>query len=267
MPLFDGRVTANYEVAADYYQMDFEWPARVELPAPGRFLTVRVADSAVPLLRRPFGFSGFAPRTGESAEGADVCGIASMIYWRRGPGTALLAGYEPGDTLGIMGPLGVGFPEPSPGSVPLLVAGGVGIGPILYSANTLAATGWNPVLLIGARTAAGLPRVAVDHRVQLRRSTDDGTIGYHGSVIDLLEQTVGVTAGRLELYLCGPHAMLRAGHACAERHGLPAWVAMEQTMGCAVGACMGCAVAVRGPERYARVCTEGPVFRSTDIVW
>jgi len=190
-----------------------------------------------------------------------------MIYWRRGVGTRILSGYEADDTMSVMGALGVGFPEPAPEAVPLLVAGGVGIGPVLYFANTLAASGRHPVLLMGARTRAYLPAMTTHPQVQLRVATDDGSEGFAGTVIDLLRRTISVTAGSLELYLCGPDPMLRAGHYAAVEHDIPAWVSMEQTMGCAVGACMGCAVRVTGPEQYARVCTEGPVFRSTEIVW
>ena len=99
MPLFDSRVVANFDVANDYYQMDFEWPRDVPPPMPGQFFTVRVKDSVVPLLRRPFGVSGFDPGT----DGGSPA-VASMIYWRRGPGTVLLAGYDPGDIIGAMGP-------------------------------------------------------------------------------------------------------------------------------------------------------------------
>ncbi|MFP4114623.1 MAG: dihydroorotate dehydrogenase electron transfer subunit [Spirochaetota bacterium] len=255
MPLFTASVLANEEIARDYFRMDFSWPHDVRSPAPGEFVTVRVADTSAPLLRRPFGVSAFSE------------GRCSMIYWRRGPGTRLLAGYEPGDALNVMAPLGHGFPAPAGDAVPVLAAGGVGIGPLLFFANALAAEGRSPVLLVGARTGAGQPRVQVDPAVQIRRATDDGTHGFHGTVIELLERTIATTSGGAELYLCGPNPMLRAGHDVAGRLGLPAWVSMEQTMGCAVGACMGCAVRVHGPERYARVCTEGPVFRSTEIVW
>ncbi len=255
MPLFTARVLANQEVAHDYYQLDFSWISDAPRPVPGQFLTVRVGSSGVPLLRRPFAFSDAA---GERA---------SMIYWRRGDATRAIAGYQPGDAIDVMGPLGVAFPEPTDGAVPVLIAGGVGVGPILFLANALAARAPYPILLIGARSAQGLPRVRVDGRVQLRTATDDGSAGYAGTVIDLLDRTLDITAGDVELYLCGPNPMLRAGHDLAARHGIPAWVSMEQTMGCAVGACMGCAIHLTGVERYARVCTEGPVFRSTDVDW
>lgn len=274
MPLFESTITANFEVASDYYQMDFTWPAPAPAPAPGQFFTIRIADAAVPLLRRPFGVSGYdasgrvARTDGSSpAHGAPPEPVASMIYWRRGPGTKLLAGAEPGDPLSVMGPLGVGFPSPSAGRIPVLVAGGVGIGPILFFANELARTGLSPILVVGARTAAALPRVTVDDRVTVHESTDDGSAGFRGTAIELLEQRVDLDPDTTELFLCGPDPMLRAGHEAAAAHGVTAWVSMEQTMGCAVGACMGCAVRVHAPERYARVCTEGPVFRSTEIVW
>jgi len=275
MPLFESQIVATVPVARDYYRLDFTWPADAPPPEPGQFITIRVADTSAPLLRRPFGVSGFAegsggagPHTGGPVAAPRSSGpIASMIYWRRGEATRLLAGYEPGDRLDVMGPLGVGFPLPPPDAVPVLVAGGVGIGPILFFANALAAAGFAPLLLIGARETAALPAIDVDRRVQVRRATDDGSTGFAGNAIGLLDQTIEVTAGELVVYLCGPDPMLRAGHGCAGRHGLPAWVSMEQTMGCAVGACMGCAVRVNGPARYARVCTEGPVFASTEIVW
>lgn len=259
MPLFETTVTGSREIAPDYFQLDFQWPPDLEDPLPGQFLTIRVSDASVPLLRRPFGFSGVS----RTAGGA----VASMIYWRRGIATRILSGYEPGDTIDVMAPLGVGFPAPAPSAVPLLAAGGIGIGPILFLANSLADRSPAPILHIGARTADGLPRPDFDRRVRVEHATDDGSAGFTGTVIDLLDRTIGDADGEREVFLCGPNAMLREGHRCAERHGLVAWVAMEQTMGCAVGACMGCAVRVHGPTEYARVCTEGPVFRSTEIVW
>lgn len=259
MPLFETAIRENREVASDYFQMVFDWPSGIPRPLPGQFLTVRVGELPVPLLRRPFGFSGFAPaRSGDTA---------AMIYWKRGPTTRILASMASGELVSIMAPLGRGFPAPAAERVPILVAGGVGIGPILFMANSLAAGHPAPVLLLGAKTAAGLPEVAVDPRVQLRTATDDGSAGLSGTVIDLLVRTIESTSGEAELYLCGPNAMLAAGHRVAADRGLAAWVSMEQTMGCGVGACMGCAVRVVGPDPYARVCTEGPVFPSTEIEW
>ena len=261
MPLTDCPILTNHEIADDYFQMDLAWDDSLPAPTPGQFVTVRIGSTSVPLLRRPFGISGFVRRTDGSAP------TASMIYWRRGDGTRALAGLGRGETLNLMGPLGVGFPQPGNRTVPVLVAGGVGIGPILFFANSLAGSGRSPLLLLGARTASRIPRVPTESRVQILIATDDGSEGFHGTAIEMLSRTIDVTSGDLEIYLCGPHPMLRAGHELSLERGIPAWVSMEQTMGCAVGACMGCAIPIHGPGKYARVCTEGPVFRSTELVW
>jgi len=47
-------------------------------------------------------------------------------------------------------------------------------------------------------------------------------------------------------------------------------VSLEERMACGVGACVGCAVAMKddlGQKTYKRVCSDGPVFELKDIVW
>jgi dihydroorotate dehydrogenase electron transfer subunit len=41
---------------------------------------------------------------------------------------------------------------------------------------------------------------------------------------------------------------------------------MEQNMGCAVGACLGCVV-MSASGTPQRVCREGPVFAAEEIAW
>jgi len=43
-------------------------------------------------------------------------------------------------------------------------------------------------------------------------------------------------------------------------------VSMEQNMGCAVGACLGCVV-MSSSGTPQRVCREGPVFAAEEINW
>lgn len=249
------------EVADGYFEMSFEWPEFLNAPEPGQFFTIRAGRTTAPLLRRPFAFSGMDDRG------------AVFIFERRGPATDILAGKRPGDRLDVLGPLGNSFPFPKNGWRPILVAGGIGVGPIMYFCRTLAATGSNPLLLLGGRTSAKIPKVSGIPGSELVICTEDGTAGFGGTPIDYLrEKYAEVARGQspspsVELYVCGPHGLLAAGHELAERWGARAWVSMEQTMGCAVGACMGCAVRVHSPAEYARVCTEGPVFDSRLIVW
>ena len=275
MPLFQAQVIHQRDIASDYLEIEFEWPKDVPAPEPGQFITVRAGGGPTPLLRRPFGISGWRP------------GRAQMIYWRRGPATRMLAASVGGDSIDVLGPLGFGFPLPAGSAATaeatvdgsqgpsrqILVAGGVGIGPILFLAHRLDQSETGGVhVVVGARTADGLPDVEFGSRTNVTLCTDDGSAGRSGSSIDALADLLEASAEQTVVHLCGPHGMLAAGHHVCAKRGVQAFVSMEQTMGCAVGACMGCAVQVNdessGDEPvYKRVCTEGPVFDSSEIRW
>ncbi len=251
------KVLSNSQVSDRYFEMDFEWPHNAPPPSPGSFFTVRVSESEIPLLRRPFAFSGFS--RGNST--------ASMLYERRGTATRQLTTRSPGETIDILAPLGVPFPLPRSETLPVLIAGGIGMGPIFYLAAELHSSGQEAVLIVGARTAGIVPDRTEFQLVETILATDDGSAGCHGTVTDALQNRPDLLDRRLEYFACGPLPMLRAVHQHAKARNECCWVSVEQTMGCAVGACMGCAVRVRGPAEYARVCTEGPVFDSEEIVW
>jgi len=72
------------------------------------------------------------------------------------------------------------------------------------------------------------------------------------------------------IYACGPAAMIRRLAVLLEDHPVPCQVSMEERMACGLGACLGCAIAVRGQNgerQYKRVCKDGPVFDICDILW
>ena len=260
-------VLRNRSIAKDYYELLFAWPEGLEPPRPGQFLTIRIADTAMPLLRRPFAVSGYDSRSK----------TAGIIYQRVGPATRMLAAADAGDMLDMLIPLGNWFPEPEPDATPVLVAGGIGMGPIFFFAQMLRSAGRRspeqraenrePVLVLGARNVAYLPTEDVLEGLEPVICTDDGSRGFAGTVVDYLKSAGVGKEAEAVLYACGPNPMLEALAAFAAERKLPLWVSMEQTMGCAVGACMGCAIPVHGPARYARVCTEGPVFDAKEIVW
>ena len=73
---------------------------------------------------------------------------------------------------------------------------------------------------------------------------------------------------RLTIYSCGPPGMLAAVARLAEEFGVPCQVSVEANMACGFGACMGCAIEVKGEaKRYKLVCKDGPIFDSREIVW
>jgi dihydroorotate dehydrogenase electron transfer subunit len=256
------RVIENNEIALNYYKMVFAWDAGNEIPRPGQFITIRVAGGSVPLLRRPFAFSGYDRDKG----------TASIIYVKRGPGTEILAHLSPGEYLDILGPLGNHMKPPGEVKNPILIAGGIGLGPILYFSTSLDADSTAHRFIFGARTGVFVPETESlkhewPHTTSFHICTDDGSKGYSGTVVDFLKTIPEEEVVNSILYCCGPEPMLKNCHDFAVAYDIGCYTVMEQIMACGVGACMGCTIKVKSETGFARVCMEGPVFESRDIVW
>jgi len=101
-------------------------------------------------------------------------------------------------------------------------------------------------------------------------ATEDGSLGVHGTVIDLFVSQTRKFKRNEEnyIYACGPVPMLRALAATIKSKKFICEVSLEARMGCGFGACWGCVVRTKHPKTpYERVCQEGPVFRMDDIIW
>ena len=170
-----------------------------------------------------------------------------------GPGTKRLCELARGERLSLLGPLGNGFAAPREGRRPLLVGGGVGIAPLVIWQDRL---GGDAQALLGfrdqsrARGAALLADASV--------ATDDGSVGHHGLVTDLLVGELEDGADAIEVYACGPEPMLEAVRSLCAGRSAPAQLALESGMACGFGACFGCVVATK--RGYLRLCMDGPVL-------
>jgi dihydroorotate dehydrogenase electron transfer subunit len=170
--------------------------------------------------------------------------------------------------MDIIGPLGKPFPFPHAGQNALLVAGGIGLGPILFFASALIGAGIPCTMVFGCRSKENLPASAAFSALQPLICTDDGSAGFRGTAIDYCHDALsGAVDGRTAVYACGPHAMLKGCHEFARARGAVCHVSVEQIMACGVGACMGCAVRVNHAPGFVRACMEGPVFDSREIAW
>ena len=260
MKQFSSLVQANERVADGYYQISFNWPESLAIPIPGQFVTIRNEGGTDPLLRRPFAIAGFD----------ESHNSASIIYQIRGQGTRNLAAQRSGETMDVLGPLGNSFPNPEDGTAAVLIAGGIGFGPIYYLSQVLADRAVPSRVVIGARTVSLIPEVDYTSREHLATysfCTDDGSLDFKGTVVDYLK-SIGLSLDEdIVLYACGPSPMLEGCSSFAAERDLKCYVSLEQVMGCGVGACMGCAIRVKEGNGYARVCTDGPVFDSESIVW
>jgi dihydroorotate dehydrogenase electron transfer subunit len=175
-----------------------------------------------------------------------------------GPGTRRLCELGPGDGLNLVGPLGNGFAPPREGRRPILVGGGVGIAPLAIWQDEL---GPGARVLLGFRdgphaAGAGLLQAAVV-------ATDDGSVGHHGLVTELLEDELDDRGDEAEVYACGPPPMLEAVRAICTDHQVPAQLALESGMACGFGACFGCVVPTT--DGYVRLCVDGPVLDAAKL--
>jgi dihydroorotate dehydrogenase electron transfer subunit len=176
-------------------------------------------------------------------------GTLDFVLEDVGPGTERLAELGPGDEAWLLGPLGRGFSAPRDGRRPVLVGGGVGIAPLMIWQDVLG----DALVLLGFRDAAHAEGAALvrDARV----ATDDGSVGHHGLVTELLAAEIDA---RAHIYACGPPPMLEAVRALCAEHDVPAQLALESGMACGFGACFGCVVPTR--DGYVRLCVDGPVL-------
>jgi NAD(P)H-flavin reductase len=218
-----------------------------------------------PFLPRAMSFLAAA----DSPFGARAGMRLSFMFEDVGPGTRRLGELCPGDGLWITGPLGNGFELPpgpcseqGTGPRALLVGGGVGIPPLAAWAGALAAHGVAASALLGFRDEhhAEAALLLADADV----ATDDGSIGHHGLVTELLAAQLDGGGGDAVVYSCGPPAMLEAVRALCRERDVPAQLALEAGMACGFGACYGCVVGVR-EGGYVRICVDGPVLDAARV--
>jgi len=192
----------------------------------------------------------FLPRALSVLRAGD--GTLEFLLEAVGPGTRRLAQAEPGESLWLLGPLGVGFNAPADGRRPLLVGGGIGVVPLAIWQDEL---GPHATALLGFRGALHAP--AAELLAGARVCTDDGSAGHHGRVTELLASELDEDA-RAAVYACGPPAMLEAVRALCAARAVPAQLALEAGMACGFGACFGCVVPTTAG--YVRLCVDGPVL-------
>lgn len=261
------KVLDNQSLGGGYFLTRLEASAIASSCLPGQFVMAGSTDSSELLLRRPFSIC--LRGRGAGGEFATV----SLLYRVIGRGTAFLSRLSPGESAAILGPLGRGFSPPHAAETPVIVAGGVGIAAFPFFVEQLADSGRPPDLIYGGRTSEDLPMLDyLRPRVRsLVITTDDGSIGERALVTAPLERRLAAGKSADRLYVCGPHAMMKATAAIASRHRTPCEVAMETPMACGYGVCVGCVVEVHHFEgeygRYRRACVEGPVFDASEIRW
>jgi dihydroorotate dehydrogenase electron transfer subunit len=252
------RVIDNIELSRRYFLLRLARPDNLVEPLAGQFLHVSVpaTDGERFFLRRPFSIHDCTKD------------FIDLVIVEAGPGTHILRRVRRGDTVDFYGPLGHPFPALA-GRI-LAIGGGVGLAPLyFYGFRAPGGVGENYRLLYGARTRDDLflEHVALE-RPGVSLSTDDGSYGFKGNVVQLAERELE-REGADVIFSCGPTVMMRAAQKLAEARGIPHWASLENRMGCALGACRACVVPTKleGPSPYRTVCHDGPVFDAGILQW
>lgn len=291
--LSEGRVVIHERMGAEDQRL-----RRLVIKGPmartakaGQFVSVQVQEPALssfdPLLRRPISIAGV------SSEGDEI----TLLYRIVGRGTEILAKTRCGESLSLMGPLGNGFSLPEEGEL-WLAAGGIGVFPLYALAQSALAQGLMVRLFWGGENKSFLESAGLSYwqtlGIPYYLSTLDGSLGQKGLVTaQLQEKLSGVfkqpefeqldicedflkqksqksNPGKIYMAACGPKKMMQSVTELCLNFGVPVEVSLEERMGCAVGACLGCVCTLKdetGNLVHKKVCQDGPVFRGEEVVW
>ena len=138
------------------------------------------------------------------------------------------------------------------------------------------------------------------HGIPAVITTDDGSYGFRGFVTQALEQWLedsgfrsegpakaGGSSERLNwefqtlkavIYTCGPEPMMKRVADIAAARNIECQIAVERAMACGMGTCQSCCIRVKKPDPaqpplvgsdwcYRLACTDGPVFRGSELLW
>jgi dihydroorotate dehydrogenase electron transfer subunit len=257
------EVLSNIPLGPGYYRLGLSCHPEYARALPGQFVMVRFIEQVDPLLPRPFSIHRLIKKEG------DTTGL-ELLYKVVGKGTRMLSLLEPGDYLNLTGPLGRGFAIPADAKQIKIVAGGIGVAPMIFLLdylNELKHGLAGVEVFMGGRSKADL--LCLDDfsslGLPLHTTTDDGSSGDQCLVTDPLE--LAVDANRPDIIVaCGPMEMLACVAGIAEKHGVTCQISIETMMACGMGACLGCAVAGRkSSDKYLHACLNGPVFDTREL--
>jgi len=271
-------VACNRPISSAYLHLGIAAPAFPATFRAGEFVMIRPSWVGDPFLPRAFSIYRISTRSsGAGSPPGDTPPVIEILYKVLGRGTQCLSRMEPGQEIEILGPLGNAFTLPDDLEQAILVAGGIGVPPIAALAAQVAQIRnskfeiRNLEVFLGGKTSEDILCVKdfEEAGAGVHITTEDGSLGTRGLITDLLRPFLLTPhASRLTLYTCGPPGMLETVARLAEESAVPCQVSVEANMACGFGACMGCAVEVKGDGKsYKLVCKDGPVFDSREIVW
>lgn len=258
------RVVSNRWVNAEYRHLTVEASPTALAARPGQFFHLHcpAAHGAMPFLRRPMSVY--------RVDRDHAC--VEFLYKVQGAGTRGLAMLEPGDTLDAVGPVGRGFDVPDGARHVLLLARGVGLATLAPLARFAVTRGAKVTAVLSARDpslvmSADYLRDAGADVIAVTDAENTSNVTH----VDMLLERIHAETPFDFVTTCGSNRLLMLLQRFANTHGIAGQIALEQHMGCALGACYACVRPFRKTDTsdeltYRRVCWDGPVFGLKETV-
>lgn len=257
------EVLSNIQVGAEHFRIRLSCHRQYTGAIPGQFVMVRLTDRIEPLLPRPFSIHRLIKEKGRAT-------AIELLYKVVGKGTYQLSLKQTGDFVDLTGPLGNGFIIPAGVLNVYIVAGGIGVAPMVFLLAFLQEQKIDLAsvqVFLGAKSKADIlcQKEFSTLGVDVRTTTDDGSAGDQCLVTDPLDCAVAENQPDI-IYACGPLEMLACVAGIADKHRVACQASIETMMACGMGACLGCAVASRNhPDAYLHACLDGPVFDTREL--
>jgi dihydroorotate dehydrogenase electron transfer subunit len=258
MKQLNTNIISTTEVIPETRLFWLDAPKIADMTRPGQFVMVRCGEDT--LLRRPISV--------HRVDGNRLALLVAVV----GKGTLWLSERKKGEKIDIFGPMGNGFTLHPDADNLLLVAGGIGIAPLVFLVDRALADGKKVTLIAGARHADHLLPVSSSQHlfnagmmaasINVINATGDGSEGFKGMATDLIPHYLD---GIDQVFACGPVEMYRTMAEMPELEGTSVQVSLEIMMGCGIGVCYGCTI--RTKKGLKQVCKDGPVFDIEEIVW
>ena len=251
--IVDATILKNEQIAPDIFDMILHTKELAKEAKAGQFVKL-YPDNNKNLLPRPI----------------SICEIDKdketlrLVYQKIGEGTCLFSTMGEGEKIRVLGNCGNGyeiFEEED--KTHIFVGGGIGVPPLLETCKQVKG---KKIVILGFRTGQFLKEDFEKQGATVYIATDDGSVGFKGNVVELMKNE-NITGDYI--YSCGPKPMLLALTTYAKEREIYTQVSMEERMACGIGACVGCVVKIleNGDAVYKKVCKDGPVFNSLEVVY
>jgi len=247
-------VISNKQLTNNVYELVLKGDLVNQMHTPGQFIHIQVPRPDL-ILRRPISLA-------KINQADSTC---TIVLRASGQGTQSIVETKIGDTLNVMGPLGNGFPIDflKKDNNVLLIGGGIGVPPLLECSKQLVEKGVKCTIVLGfINQSAVFYESEFKHYGEVLIATDDGSYQTHGNVktiIDKLDLTFDA------IYACGPTGLTRMVNEHYKDHP-NAYISLEERMACGIGACAGCTVTKVNKLSNYKVCSDGPVFKTNEVI-